>query len=114
MASSFRPLHHLLIYTVLLGVTLAFDITITKWGSGPNCTIHHNSPKDSFTYVTPTGIYIDGEPFTVQGVGYSPTPPGFSYETNPHGDFYTSEYKYLYDRDIPLMQQMGVNIVRIW
>ncbi|MBN2445169.1 MAG: hypothetical protein JXO22_00460, partial [Phycisphaerae bacterium] len=55
------------------------------------------------------GLYVDGKPFEVKGVGYQPTPIGF----------YPWEYSVYTDaailsRDIPLLKAMNVNTVRTW
>lgn len=48
-------------------------------------------------------------PFYIQGVGYSPTPPGME-----PTDFYTLAHKYLYVEDIPVIAQTGANVIRVW
>jgi Glycosyl hydrolases family 2, TIM barrel domain len=72
---------------------------------------------DAATIVTVSGrqLRIDGKPFTVRGVGYAPTPIGGDPETaSPNGDYFTSGYSALYNRDLPLLRQMGANTVRLW
>ncbi|MBU0510077.1 MAG: hypothetical protein KKD28_12420 [Chloroflexi bacterium] len=69
------------------------------------------------TTVTISGrqILVNGDPFTVKGVGYAPTPIGGDPETTtPHGDYFTPDYSAIYNRDLPLLRQMGANTIRIW
>jgi len=59
-------------------------------------------------------ILVDGAPFTIKGVVYSPVPIGIDPETTPpYGDYFTSDHSAIYDRDLPLLRQMGVNTIRI-
>ncbi len=60
-------------------------------------------------------LLVDGDPFTITGVGYSPVPIGIDPEiTPPYGDYFTSNYSSIYDRDLPLLRQMGANTIRLW
>jgi hypothetical protein len=60
-------------------------------------------------------LLVNGSPFTVKGVGYSPVPIGADPETKPpFGDYFTSNYSGIYTRDLPWLRQMGANAVRIW
>lgn len=59
-------------------------------------------------------ILVNGEPFKIKGVGYSPVPIGESPYFRGSGDYFTSEYSYIYDRDIPLLKEMGTNTIRLW
>lgn len=57
-------------------------------------------------------IRIDGEPFFVRGVCYSPVPINESSYFSPYGDYFTAEYSYLWMRDLPLIKAMGANTIR--
>ena len=60
-------------------------------------------------------LFVDGAPFTIKGVGYSPVPIGVDPETTPpYGDYLTSDQSPIYDRDLPLIRQMGANTIRLW
>lgn len=60
-------------------------------------------------------ILVDGVPFTIKGVGYAPVPICIDPTTTPpYGDYFTSNYSYIYNRDLPLLRQMGANTVRLW
>jgi hypothetical protein len=57
----------------------------------------HNCQAD-FT-VNGSQILLDGEPFFVRGVAYSPSPIGINSATQvPYGDYFTAEYEALWNR----------------
>jgi uncharacterized repeat protein (TIGR02543 family) len=59
-------------------------------------------------------LMVDGNPFTIKGVAYSPTPIGDDPKTTPpYGDYFTATYGDIYSRDLPLLRQMGANTLRI-
>lgn len=58
---------------------------------------------------------VAGEPFSMRGVCYQPTPIGANPAFDPpFGDYYTNSYSSLYERDIPLIRAMGANTIRIY
>lgn len=60
-------------------------------------------------------ILVNGNPFFIKGVGYSPIPIGINPEVNwPYGDYFTKDYNSIYKRDIPLLSKMGTNTIRLW
>jgi len=60
-------------------------------------------------------IFLDAKPFTMKGVGYSPVPIGIDPETSPpYGDYFTSNYRPIYSRDLPLLRRMRANTIRLW
>jgi hypothetical protein len=60
-------------------------------------------------------ILVDGAPFTIKGVGYAPVPICIDPTTTPpYGNYFTSDYSYIYNRDLPLLRQMGANTCRLW
>eukprot|EP00808_Paulinella_micropora_P002770 g69914.t1 len=62
-----------------------------------------------------TQLFIDGQPFFIKGVCYSPAPIGDSPVAGPpYGDYFTAEYSRIWERDLPLMKAMGANVVRIY
>ncbi|MEW6108839.1 MAG: matrixin family metalloprotease [Nitrospirota bacterium] len=69
----------------------------------------------SLVVVSGSRILVNGNPFTARGVVYSPVPVGDDPETtHPFGDYFTSDYSAIYDRDLSLIRQMGANTMRIW
>ncbi len=60
-------------------------------------------------------ILVEGTPFIIEGAGYSAVPIGIDPETiSPYGDYFTSNYAAIYNRDLPLLRQMGANTIRLW
>ncbi len=54
-------------------------------------------------------LYVDGEPFTVKGVGYAPTPIGYwPWDVSVYTDLD------ILMRDVTFLQDMNVNTVRTW
>ena len=60
------------------------------------------------------GIHIDGQLFKVKGIAYSPVPIGESVNFPPFGDYFTADYVYIWSRDLPALQAMGVNTLRLY
>ena len=60
-------------------------------------------------------ILVNGEPFLARGIGYAPVPIGVDPETTPpYGDYFTANHAAIYNRDLPLIRQMGANVLRLW
>lgn len=72
------------------------------------------TPKPKPIEVRNNRIYVNGEPFNVQGVCYSPVPIGESVNFKPMGDYFTPDYAYIWQRDLPLMKAMGATVIRIY
>jgi hypothetical protein len=53
------------------------------------------------------------EPVFLRGMGYSPIPPS-KYTYQKPFDQYTSGHSYLWERDLDLIKDMGVNVLRVW
>ena len=60
-------------------------------------------------------LYLDGKPWLMRALCYSPVPVGWDPDWfEPFGDFFTSEYAGIYERDIPLIAAAGINTLRIY
>lgn len=57
---------------------------------------------------------MNDEPTLLRGVCYSPTPINESVYFAPYGDYFTSDYSFIWRRDLPLMKAMGANIIRTY
>jgi hypothetical protein len=78
-------------------------------------------PAEHLLADTPTSVTVDGrhllvggERFTVRGVGYAIVPICERPANPPLGDYFTSGYSALYQRDLPLLRAMGANTIRLW
>jgi len=60
-------------------------------------------------------LFVDRAPFIIKGINYNPIPIGVDPETTPpYGNYFTSNYSPIYERDLPLLREMGANTVRVW
>ena len=60
-------------------------------------------------------LYLDGRPWLMRAVCYSPVPVGADPDWfEPYGDYFTSNYAGIFERDIPLLADAGVNAIRIY
>ncbi len=59
-------------------------------------------------------IFVNGAFFVMKGVCYQPTPVGQTATKPPFGDYFTSTYRSLYERDLPMLRAMGANTVRVY
>jgi len=53
-------------------------------------------------------LFLNDEPFLIKGVGYQPVPIGETHET------YDKDDAAIYQRDFPLLKDMGCNTIKIW
>lgn len=54
-----------------------------------------------------------GEEFIVKGIDYYPRPNKGDLNANSV-DFFTDEHSHIWERDIPFLQELGVNAVRLY
>ncbi|MBI4684990.1 MAG: right-handed parallel beta-helix repeat-containing protein [Nitrospirae bacterium] len=88
--------------------TVGAGITVTVAIRNPNTVTISNSGGNRT-------LLINSNPFNIRGVGYSPVPIGVDPETTPpYGDYFTSTYNSIHDRDLPLLREMGANTLRLW
>ncbi|MEM9159764.1 MAG: hypothetical protein AAGB46_12025, partial [Verrucomicrobiota bacterium] len=91
--------------SAILPAPLARNIENQAPPQGPNLKVSFSGRK----------LLVNGEEFFVRGVCYQPTPIGEDASQDPpYGDYFTSDYRKLYERDIVQMRDMGANVVRIY
>jgi hypothetical protein len=59
-------------------------------------------------------ITVNGEAFFGNGVSYSPVPWGDCSAFNPFGDFTINTWSSVWDRDVKLMRENGVNLLKTY
>jgi len=59
-------------------------------------------------------LLIDGVPTLLTGICYSPVPINSSVYFDPYGDYFTSEFSFIWLRDLPLIKAMGANVLRVY
>jgi len=59
---------------------------------------------------------VDGKPYQIKGLAYSPVPMGESVhvEGGPQGDYFTPDYAYIWSRDLPAIAAAGFNTLRLY
>ena len=97
---------------------MAFCTAASHHLSVASCLIHDRllmllrSPLCSFDS---SQIYLNGSAFFVQGVCYNPASLGSAPAwTPPWGDYLRPEFRDVWERDFPLIKEMGVNTIRVW
>jgi len=60
-------------------------------------------------------LLVNGQPFLIKGVGYSPIPIGRdTVGCGDVNDYFTTEHRGIYIRDLPILRAMGTNTIRLW
>ncbi len=59
-------------------------------------------------------LFVDGQPFTVKGVGYQPTPIGDPVYPPFYGRYSAAYTAEVYERDLSLLEEMGCNTLKTW
>lgn len=81
---------------------------------GPGITIVAYNRESSIVSINDRRLLVNGAEFLMKGVVYSPVPIGDDPETMPpYGDYFTGDYKNLYGRDLPILRDMGANVLRL-
>jgi len=73
--------------------------------------------KDSTPTVTVTTagvLTVNGEPYSVKAIAYSPVPVGEVVDQIPFGDYFTPDYAYIWSRDLPAIAAAGFNTLRLY
>jgi hypothetical protein len=59
-------------------------------------------------------LILDGTPTLFKGICYSPVPINQSVYFSPYGDYFTSDFSFIWLRDLPLIKAMGANVLRVY
>lgn len=59
-------------------------------------------------------IKLNGKPFIVKGMNYSPVPIGTNPGVQPYGDYFVKQYDNVWKPDIDAMRAAGVNVVKLY
>jgi len=60
-------------------------------------------------------ITLNGEPFVIKGMNYSPLPIGVAPGDGlPYGDYFTPAYANVWKPDIDKMRQAGINVIKLY
>jgi hypothetical protein len=68
------------------------------------------------TEVTASGfmLKVNGKPFVIKGMNYSPVPIGTKPEFAPYGDYFIPRYANVWKPDIDNIRAAGVNVIRLY
>lgn len=102
----------LIIRIVVVGIALCALTPVP--GAVTGATVSPSALVPTAVTISGRQLLVEGVPFTVKGVGYAPTPIGESPDDPPYGDYFTQEYRAIWERDLPLLREMGANTIRIW
>lgn len=59
-------------------------------------------------------ITLNGQPFVVKGMNYSPVPTGTKPEFIPYGDYFIPYYANVWKPDIDNMRAAGINVIKLY
>ncbi len=59
-------------------------------------------------------LKLNGQPFVVKGMNYSPVPIGTAPGNPPYGDYFVSNYANVWKSDIDKIREAGVNVIKLY
>jgi parallel beta-helix repeat protein len=75
--------------------------------------IMHKPQSTGPVQINCSGLYVDGEPFKMNGIGYQPMPIGTTVNVAGGSDIIFNTPA-IYNRDFPLLRDMNANTIRTW
>ena len=74
------------------------------------------SPDATSAVVTANGfqLKLNGQPFVVKGMNYSPVPIGTAPGNPPYGDYFVPNYANVWKPDIDKIREAGVNVIKLY
>ena len=74
------------------------------------------SPHASSAVVTADGfqLKLNGQPFVVKGMNYSPVPIGAAPRYVPYGDYFIPYYANVWKPDVDNMRAAGINVIKLY
>jgi hypothetical protein len=74
------------------------------------------SPYATAAVVTANGfqLKLNGQPFVVKGMNYSPVPIGTAPGNPPYGDYFVSNYANVWKPDIDKIREAGVSVIKLY
>src|SRR6266516_7541506 len=73
------------------------------------------SPYATSAVVTANGfqLKLNGQPFVVKGMNYSPVPIGAAPRYIPYGDYFIPYYANVWKLDLDKMREAGINAIKL-
>ena len=74
------------------------------------------SPHASSAVVTASGfqLKLNGQPFVIKGMNYSPVPIGAAPRYVPYGDYFIPYYANVWKPDVDNMRAAGINVLKLY
>src|SRR5215831_19465024 len=74
------------------------------------------SPHATSAVVTADGfqIKLNGQPFVIKGMNYSPVPIGAAPRYIPYGDYFIPYYANVWKPDVDNMRAAGINVIKLY
>jgi hypothetical protein len=74
------------------------------------------SPHASSAVVTADGfqLKLNGQPFVIKGMNYSPVPIGAAPRYIPYGDYFIPYYANVWKPDLDKMREAGINVIKLY
>jgi hypothetical protein len=74
------------------------------------------SPYATGAVVTANGfqLKLNGQPFVIKGMNYSPVPIGAAPRYTPYGDFFIPYYANVWKPDVDKIREAGINVIKLY
>jgi hypothetical protein len=74
------------------------------------------TPYATSAVVTSTGfqLKLNGQPFVVKGMNYSPVPIGTAPGNPPYGDYFVPGYANVWKPDLDKIREAGINVIKLY
>ena len=74
------------------------------------------SPHAISAVVTASGfqVKLNGQPFVVKGMNYSPVPIGTAPGNPPYGDYFVPGYANVWKPDLDKIRAAGINVIKLY
>jgi hypothetical protein len=90
-----------LIATIILAAAGTGAIAVA---AGPNTVVKANGYN----------LQLNGKPFVIKGMNYSPVPIGTAPEFIPYGDYFISYYANVWKPDLDKIREAGINVIKLY
>jgi hypothetical protein len=59
-------------------------------------------------------LKLNGQPFVVKGMNYSPVPIGTAPGNPPYGDYFVPNYANVWKPDLDKIREAGINVIKLY
>jgi hypothetical protein len=59
-------------------------------------------------------LHLNGKPFVIKGMNYSPVPIGMAPEFIPYGDYFIPYYANVWKPDLDKIREAGINVIKLY